>query len=187
MNDENKAPSVPLEVYCDASVSPAIMDGLTSSKLGNQFMGRIAILVPAKDFGFLESSTANALTPKGNSASTQMEILAVKRAKELSDQREFGNYVILTDNKSAFEQSGISEVRWLEAGRIHYASLFLARIMGRAGYLRSSSRKVISRAKPTKLQEEVLRMFQAERLEFRLSESMLWQKIRMEMAATREV
>jgi hypothetical protein len=172
-----------VEVYCDASVSPAIMDGLTSSRIVGQFTGRIAILIPEKDFGFLESSTNNAVTPKGNPASTQMEILAVKRAKQVSEEKGLKDYVILTDNKSAVEQAGISEVRWLEAGRIHYASLFLERIISRAGYLRSSSRKVINRAKPTKLQEEILHMFQSQRLEFQLSKSMLWQKIQMEMAA----
>jgi ribonuclease HI len=160
------------------------MDGLTSSKVISTFTGRIAILVPDKDFGFIESSTSNAVTAKGNPASTQMEILAVIRAKEISEQKGFENYVILTDNKGAFEQSGVAEARWLEEGRKHYASLFLERIMNRAGYLRQSSRKVINRAKPNRLQEEILRMFQAERLEFRLSDSMLWRKIQMEMEAS---
>ena len=61
-----------LEVHCDASVSPSIMEGLTSSRVTELFTGRIAILVPEKDFGYLERSTANAITPKGNPASTQM-------------------------------------------------------------------------------------------------------------------
>jgi len=173
-----------LEVYCDASVSPAIMDGLTSSKVTDRFTARIVILVPDKDFCLIESSTSNAVTSKGNPASTQMEILAVTRAKEISAQKGFENYVILTDNLGAFEQSGIPEVRWLESGRIHFASLYLDRIMKRAGYLRQSSRKVINRAKPNRLQEEILRMFQAENLEFKLSDSMLWRKIQMEMEAS---
>ena len=111
-------------------------------------------------------------------------ILAVRRAKEICERQGFGEYVILTDNQSAFEQSGIGEVRWLEPGRIHYASLFLARIMSRASYLRQSSRKIVNRAKPNKLQEEILRMFRVERLEFKLSDSMLWSKIQMEMEAS---
>lgn len=157
------------------------MEGLTSSRIVNQFTGRIVILAHAKDFGYIESSTENAVTPKGNPASTQLEILAVKRTKEICAQKGFEDYAILTDNLSAFEQSGISEVRWLEPGRIHYASLFPYRIMNRVGYLRESSRKVINRAKPNRLQEEILRLFQAKQMEFRLSESMLWNKIQMEM------
>lgn len=157
---------------------------MTSSKVTDKFTGRIVVLVPDKDFGYIESSTINAVTEKGNPASTQMEILAARRAKEISEQKGFENYVILTDNQGAFEQSGIPEVRWLESGKIHFASLFLARIMNRAGYLRQSSRKVIKRAKPNRLQEEILLMFQAERLEFKLSESMLWNKIQMEMEAS---
>jgi len=161
------------------------MDGLTSSKVIDRFTGRIVILVPERDLGYIESSTTNAVTAKGNPASTQMEILAVKRAKEVSERKGFESYVILTDNLGAFEQSGIPEVRWLEAGRLHYASLFLDRILSRAGYLRQSSRRVINRAKPNRLQEEILRFFQAEHLEFKLSESMLWMKIQMEMSAAR--
>jgi len=111
------------------------------------------------------------------------EILAVKKAKEICEQQGFEEYIILTDNQSAFEQSGVSEVRPLEPGRIHYASLFLARIMNRGSYLRQSSRKVTSRAKPNKLQEEILHMFRAEKLEFRLSDNKLWNKIQMEMEA----
>ena len=112
-----------------------------------------------------------------------MEILAVKRAKEVCEQQRFEDYVILTDNLSAFEQSGVREAQWLEQGRIHLASLFLARIMSRAGYLRQSSRKVVKRAKTNRLQEEILRMFSAEKLQFKLSDSMLWHKIQMEMEA----
>jgi hypothetical protein len=105
-----------LEVYCDASVSPAIMEGLTSSKIVNQFTGRIVVLVPERDFGYIESSTANAITAKGNPASTQMEILAVRRAKEICEQKGFEGFVVLTDNRSAFEQSGIGEVQLLSRG-----------------------------------------------------------------------
>lgn len=172
-----------IEVYCDASVSPAIMDGLTSSKVTNKFVGRILVLAPSKDFGLIESSTTHAIAPKGNPALTQMEIHAVARAKEISDGKGFGRYIILTDNQSAFEHSGIAEVRYLEPGRIHFASLFLQRIMNRASYLRKSSRKVINRAAPNRLNEEELRLFRVVQLEFKLSESMIWTKIQMEMAA----
>lgn len=57
--------------------------------------------------------------------------------------------------------------------------------MSRAGHLRQSSRKVFNRAKPNRLQEEILRMFRAEKLEFRLSDSLLWSKIQIEMEASK--
>lgn len=158
------------------------MDGIQSSKIGENFVGRIAILIPELDYGLVEQLHEGAVDSKGNPASTQVEIIAVKRAKEICAGRKLTDYVILTDNQSAFEQSGIADVEWLAPGRKHLASLFLQRVMNRARYLRSSDRKTINRAPPNRIQDELYRLFRAEKEEFRLSKSMLWSKILMEMA-----
>lgn len=172
-----------VEVYCDASVSPAKMDQVDSSSIGEEFIGRIVILAPQRDFGFIAMVPTEEATVNGNPASTQLEILAVKKAKEVCDVKGFGKYIILTDNQSAFTKAKVENVRWLEQGKIHYASLFMERIMKRASYLRRSDRKTIKRPPPNRRQQEILTMFNAPGKEFKLSESMIWRKIEMELEA----
>ncbi len=147
-------------------------------------MGRVAVLIPDIDYGMVEQVKEGVTNARGNPASTQMEIQAVREAKKVCESRSLVGYVILTDSQGAAEESGVPEARWLEPGRLHFASLFLDRIMGRARYLRQSSRKVISRAKPNRLQAELFEMFIAERTEFQLSKSLLWAKIQMEMSGS---
>ncbi len=172
-----------LEVYCDGSVSPARMNSLTSSNLDTAFVGRIVVLIPELDFGSVKKIKEGAMTANGNPASTQVEILAVKRAKDICVEKQLREYVILTDNSTAAQHSAVEEVQWLDPGKLHYASLFLERIMNRARYLRQSSRKVVTRAEPNKLQAELFQLFNADKTEFQLSKSLLWNKIQMEMSA----
>jgi hypothetical protein len=171
-----------IEVYSDGSVSPATMESLTSSKI-SAFVGRIIVLIPQLDYGVLEQVTEGTLTSKGNPDSTNVEILAAKRAQEICHQRGIAHYSILTDNLGVAEHSGIDGVRFLEPGKVHYASLFLDRVLSRARYLRHSSRKILNRAKPNQLQRELYRLFISEKCEIQLSKSLLWQKIQMEIPA----
>src|SRR5213593_2863852 len=95
-----------VEVYCDGSVSPATMDGLTSSSIDRKFTGRIAVLIPQLDLGFLSKVSEGAVTVKGDPDSTQIEIAAVRRAKEICFDKGIAEYVIFTDNSSASKQAG---------------------------------------------------------------------------------
>lgn len=176
---------VSVEVYCDGSVSPAKMDNIISSSVDSKFLGRVAILIPELDFGLLEKIREGALTPKGNPASTQMEILALRRGSAICIEKEIKDYVLLTDSQGAPATSEIQQAKWLEPGRLHYASMFLERIMNRGRYLRHS-RKVMCRMPANRLQEEIFRMFEADKVDFRLSENLLWNKITMEMEARDE-
>jgi hypothetical protein len=169
-----------IEVYCDGSISPAAMENLASSKVSSTFIGRILILIPELDYGILEQVEEGIMTSKGNPDSTHVEVLAAKRASEICSEKGIANYVILTDSLGAAEHSGIDAVIFLEPGKLHYASLFLERVLSRARYLRHSSRKVLNRAKPNKLQEELYQMFVSKRYEIQLSKNLLWQKIQME-------
>ncbi len=162
------------------------MENLASSNVGSTFVGRIIVLIPKLDYGLLEQVKEGILTSSGHPDSTYVEILAAKRAKEICNEKGIANYIILTDSQGAAEQSKIEWVTYLERGRVHFASLFLDRIMNRGRYLRHSSRKVLNRANPSKLQEEVYQMFSSEKCEITLSKSLLWQKIQMEMPAADE-
>lgn len=174
-----------VEVLCDAGISPASMLGPTSSELLPTLVlvGHIVIMIPALDYGYIEQTREGILNRRGNPSSTLVEILAIKRAKEISLEKELADYVILTDIQASFASTGVQEAKWLEPGRLNLPSLFLQRILDRAGYLRSSSRKVITRRPLDEVQKEVFRLFAAEKLEFELSKSALWNKIQSEISA----
>ncbi len=156
------------------------MENLASSKVSDTFVGRIIVLIPQLDYGILEQVKEGILISKGNPDSTRVEIMAARRAKEICNEKGITNCTVLTDSLGAAGHSGIDGVKFLETGRVHYASLFLDRILSRAQYLRHSSRKVLNRAQPNQLQEELYRMFVSDRYEIQLSKSSLWQKIQME-------
>lgn len=175
----------PVEVYCDVGISPASMPSPSSRHLQPTLVGRIVILIPALDFGLVQQVREGILNKKGNPSSNHIEILAVRKAKEICVGRSLANYVILTDILASAETTGVQEARWLEPGRLQLASLFLQRIVNRARYLRQSSRKVITRVQPNEVQRDEFRLFSAESLEFALSKSALWNKIQSEVAAAK--
>jgi hypothetical protein len=64
------------------------MKSATSAGLDDSLqVGRIAVLVPALDLGLLEKITVGVLNARGNPDSFQMEIVAMKRAKEILEAR----------------------------------------------------------------------------------------------------
>src|SRR5438093_2824616 len=113
------------------------MENLTSSRTSGIFVGRIIVLIPQLDYCMIEQVKDGVLTEKGNPAPTQVEILAVRRAREICHERGIARYVILTDSQGALNM-GIEGVRYLEPGKVHYGSLFLDRMMKRAQNLRQS-------------------------------------------------
>ena len=173
-----------VEVFCDAGISPASMLNPTSSQKGPDLVGRSVVLIPSLNYGYIEQLREGILNRKGNPASNLVEILAIKKAKEICIANGLTSFVILTDSLSSTNTIGFQEGRWLEQGRLHLASLLLQRIINRARYLRHSSRKVVNRKPLDDLQADEFRLFNAEKLEFELSRSPLWNKIQAEISAT---
>ena len=173
----------PIEVYCDAGISPASMPSPTASALQPTLVGRIVIVIPALDFGFVEQLREGILNKKGHPSSDLLEAAAVAKAREICADKKLEDHIIFTDSLSSAKAAGRPDVRWLEPGRLHLASLFLQRIVNRARYLRRSSRKVIARAPLNEVQKDAFRLFNAGQLEFKLSKSALWNKIQSEIAA----
>ena len=169
------------EVYCDAGISPASMQSVTSSKLGPDLVGRIVVLIPSLDYGFIQQTRDGILNKKGRPSSNLLEAAAVNKARAICVEKKLANFVILTDSLSVVNAKA-PEVRWLETGRLQLASLLLQRIVNRARYLRQSSRKVIMRMPPGEVQRDAFRLFNAEELEFVLSRSPLWNKIQAEIS-----
>ena len=174
-----------VEVLCDAGISPAAMLGPSSSELlpTLNMVGRIVIMIPALDYGYIEQVKEGILKRRGNPSSSHLEILAIRRAKGICLEKRLSDYVILTGIQPSFASTGVQEARLLEPGRLNLPSLFLQRILNRAQYLRSSSRKVIRRRPLDEVQKEVFQLFTAEKLEFELSKSPLWKKIQSEISA----
>jgi hypothetical protein len=173
----------PVEVFCDAGISPASMTSPTSSDLQPTLVGRIVILIPSADYGFIEQLREGILNKKGHPSSDLLEGVAVEKARRICLEKKLSSFTILTDSLSSANTARFPEVKWLEAGRLQLASLFLQRIVNRARYLRHSSRKVVSRAPPNEVQKDAFRLFNAQKLEFQLSKSALWNKIQSEIAS----
>jgi len=180
-------PAEPVEVYCDARISPASMQSPTASALQPSLVGRIVILIPGHDYGYIEQLREGILNKKGHPSSDLLEKVAVERAKGICVEKKLSSFVILIDSLSSASATLVPEARWLEPGRLQLASLLLQRIVDRARYLRRSSRKVISRSQPNEVQKDAFRLFNAERLEFELSKSPLWNKIQAEIAMAKGI
>jgi hypothetical protein len=45
-----------IEVYCDGSVTNAIMLDVVTSELGCDYIGRAMVVIPALDFGLIEQT-----------------------------------------------------------------------------------------------------------------------------------
>jgi hypothetical protein len=168
------------EVYCDAGISPASMQSATTSRLGSALVGRIVVVIPSLDYGFIQQTRDGILNKKGHPSSSLLEVAAVKKAKAICVEKKLVKFVILADSLSAMNE--VPEARWLETGKLQLASLLLQRIVNRARYLRQSSRKVITRMPPGEVQRDAFRLFNAEELEFVLSRSPLWNKIQAEIS-----
>src|SRR2546428_6573544 len=163
-----------VEVFCDGSLSPAEMESPKESSVGENLVGRVLIIIPSLDFGLIESVSEGVTTPKGKPASTQVELLAIRRAQRISEEKGMREYIIYSDNIEAVRQSESEHVQWLEAGRIHFASLFLHRVLARGRYLRHSFRKTTKRTPTTAAQEEIFQLFLVKNSEFPLSMCHLW-------------
>jgi hypothetical protein len=163
------------------------MESPTASQLQPTLVGRIVILAPALDYGFIEQVREGILNKKGNPSSDLLERHAVVKAREICVGKKLSNFVIYTDSVSSANAVVVPEVKWLEVGKLQLASLFLQRIVDRARYLRRSARKVITRAPPSEIQKDAFRLFNAQKLEFELSKSALWNKIQVEIVTAQGI
>jgi hypothetical protein len=159
------------------------MESPKESSVGENLVGRILVVIPSLDFGLMETVTDNVTTSKGKPASTQVELLAIRRAVKISEEKGLKDYVVYSDNVEAVRQAESQHAQWLEVGRIHFASLFLHRVLTRGRYLRHSARKITKRTPTTAAQDEIFQLFLAKSSEFKLSKSHLWNRIKGDLPA----
>ena len=169
-------------VYADGSITPSIMTSPTQSAVTNEFYGRICVVIPTHDFGLVERFTEGLLTKKGKPDTTNSEYMSIIRALEICQSEGFTQFVVYNDSISAVAKANRPEAKWLQAGEFNPASAFLYRVLGRAGYIRGSGRKITKRMPPTPAQLEIYKLFQAERKQFKLSESAIWTKLQNDLS-----
>ena len=172
---------VHLAVYCDGSISPSSMNDPITSNLGTAQVGRILVLMPEGNFGWIEQLKESLLNKRGNPDSVRSEYLAIERAVELCHKLGVEKFVVLSDCVEAVKKSNREEVSVIPNERFHYAGIFLERILSRAAYLRSSYRIVKNRSPLNPFQKELFELFNAPEKSFKLSESFLWMKMKTQL------
>ncbi len=186
MNEISDAPQLTEVVaFADGSVTPSIMTSPTESSVSAGYFGRVCIVIPTQDFGLVEPFTGGILTKKGTPDTTNSEYVSIVRALEVCKSEGFEQFVVYNDSQGAVARASLPQVKWLPSGEFNPASAFLSRVLDRAGYIRSSGRKVTKRMPPTIAQLEIFDLFQTKGRQFRLTESAVWKKLQSDLAQGR--
>jgi len=182
-----------VEVYCDGGIWQGIMSDAVTAR-ASDLVGRTAIVIPDFDYGavktFYDSDPNFELAPRfidslalpnGHENSFYAEIMAVRHADEACKRNGLRDgFVIYTDNGGAVKETHLPYVKLITPDRYHFADEYLYKMRCRGGYVRRSTGKVKFRRPITPINEEILRLMTAERIEFKLSESPLFQKFNLE-------
>ena len=182
-----------IEIYCDGGVwGGIVVDAFTANP--SDYVGRTAVVIPDLDYGAVETfhdsdpnfglatSFFDSLAlPNGHENSFYAEMMAIRHADMARKKNGLSDgFVIYTDNGGTVKESGLSYIQLIPPDRFHFADEYLYKMRSRAGYVRRSMGKVKFRRPITPINEEIARLMASERLEFKLSESPLFQKFRSE-------
>ena len=136
------------------------------------------VVIPARDIGMIRQTRSGMLTARGTPASEVAESFAIRSALELCRAKGLSDYIVYSDCQGAIRRFGEQPVEWRSRQELQLPNDFFDKVLGRAQYLRSSSRKVSVRRPLQPHQVEAFELFNAPYREFRLSESPLWERIR---------
>lgn len=164
-------------VYCDGSITNAEMLGPFESRMTETYVGRVMVLVPERDVGYIAQRRDGLVTRRGTPNSVYVEELAIRAALEFAAQHKLDEFEVYSDCRGAIDTVGDPRVRWASRERLYLPNAFFDKVLGRAGYLRQSARKVATRRKAEPYQVEIFDLFCAPGREFRLSESALWTRV----------
>lgn len=164
-------------VFCDGSLTNAVLSDEFTSTLGDEFVGRAMVVIPACDIGMIRQTREGMLTRRGTPASEEAEIFAIRTALELCRVKGLADYIIYSDCRGAVDRFGGHPVEWRSRRELRLPNDFFDNVLRRGQYLRSSSRKVSTRRPLQPHQTEAFELFNAACREFRLSESALWERI----------
>lgn len=160
----------PALIYCDGSIERI------------RKIGRVMIVIPCLDYGLIERFYDNLTRADGSENSLYAEQVAIKRADEIRAKKVseiHPEFLILSDNYTAIERTGIQNAAHIVPQSFHYADAYLKKIVQRLGYLRRSSGRVTRRKPFTPSQLEITSLGKTERNEFQLSESPMYSEFRI--------
>jgi hypothetical protein len=166
-----------VEVFCDGSVTNAVMTDAFTSHLGDEYVGRAMVVIPALDFGVIEQTRVGVVTKYGTPASNEAEAFAIRAALAVCSRRDLAKYIVFSDCQGAVALFKGSPVQWRSREQMYLPNSFFDRVLGRAGYLRQTKNTVGKRNPVEPHQTEAFELFQAPRQEFKLSESPLWARV----------
>jgi ribonuclease HI len=166
-----------ISVYCDGSISAAVLMNPMESHPGGDYVARLIVLIPELDLGTIRQERSDILTPRGTPNSNKVEALAVQTAFEFCAENGIKDFVVYSDCKPTVECLNDPRVRWAPREAMYLPNTFFDRVLGRAGYLRRSEGRVQRRRPVEPHQQEIFELFQAVHRDFRLSQSLLWGRI----------
>lgn len=170
------AGDVIVEIFCDGSVTNAVMTGPFTSHLGEEHIGRGMVIIPALDAGLIAQTTA-VLSESGVVSSVAAERFSIEIAIDLARSRRLTSYRVLNDCLPAIGDGRAGPVEWRSRAAMHLPNRFFEQVLGRASYLRQSSKRVKTRRPAGPHQIEAFELFCTTRREFALSQSPLWRRI----------
>lgn len=166
-----------IEVYCDGSVTNAVMVDAFTSAIGDEYIGRAMVLVPALDFGLIAQTRVGMVTTGGQPASHEAEVFAIQSALKVCDELSIDMHVVYNDCQGAVARFASERVEWRRREQMYLPNSYFERVLTRAGYLRQTAKKVTNRKRIEAHQIEIFELFQSQRRSFKLSESPLWAKV----------
>ena len=169
-----------VEVYCDGGIWQGVMtDAVTA--YASDYVGRTAVVIPDLNYGVVECFHDSLVLANGHEDVFHAEVTAVKHADDACRRKELREgFVIYSDNGGAVRESNLSYVQLIPEGKFHFADEYLTKMRSRAGYVRRSTGNVSFRHPTSPINEEIKRLMTAERIEFQLSDSPLFQKFKSE-------
>jgi ribonuclease HI len=164
-------------VFCDGSLTNSVISDVFTSSVGDEYVGRAMVLIPARDIGTICQTRERMLTARGTPASEEAEVFAIRTALELCRAHGFADYVVYSDCQGAVRRFPGDRVEWRSREELRLPNDFFDKVLRRASYLRRTSGKVSKRIAAQPHQIEALELFNAAHSEFRLSESALWERV----------
>ena len=170
----NTGESALVEAYCDGGIWQGVMtDAVTA--YASDYVGRTAVVIPDLNYGVVECFHDSLVLANGHEDVFHAEVTAVKHADDACRRKELREgFVIYSDNGGAVRESNLPE------GKFHFADEYLTKMRSRAGYVRRSTGNLSFRHPTSPINEEIKRLMTAERIEFQLSDSPLFQKFKLE-------
>ncbi len=168
------------EIFCDGSVSPSVLTDEFTSFVGDKPVGRIIVVIPSLDYGFLER--VHVPQRKGNPDTNAIETMAIEKALAVAAELGLTEFVVFSDCDGVVQK--------LRDRRVHHrnrdtslAGAFFEKVWSRGAYLRRTRQTLGTRRRPRQPhQTEIFELLRVQSRQFRLSESPLWGRVQRDFA-----